>query len=351
MELSHRKLLSDALDSAGFLKGSLQGASIYVAGGSGFLAASLIAFLWEFNGRFDAKIKFYASARRPQEKVPLFGFLGTNPEVEWQVAPVETAEVPQVDDLIIVHAASYGASGDYMRHPMATFSANTTGLVRLFEQAQQRKARQLVFLSSAEVYGQPPDEAIPTKEDHVGCLNSLSSRSIYSESKRMAEVLGTCMAEAGGVPFTVVRPWNIYGPGQRLEDGRVPLDFVLQAVKQKAIRLLSNGATRRSFCFVWDGIRQIVSTLGRENKVEAFNVGNGEAEISMLELARQCAEACGLTGKDVSFNPAAKAGGMQRCCPHVGRVLELWPKPFSFTPLGAGIAPVASWVRFLLNAN
>lgn len=344
---THRTLLDTALSASGSLAGRLNNLSVYVTGASGFLAASLLVFLSELNRCERLNLRLFASARRPMEQVPLFGFLDLRPEVEWEVAPAETARVPAADRLVVVHTASYGSPRDYLRQPMETFEANTKGIIHLFQQCEAGRVLQFVYFSSAEIYGQPPETAIPTPEGYVGGLETLAPRSIYGESKRMSEVLGVCLGQARKIPFTALRPWNLYGPGQRLEDGRVPMEFIRQARQEGAIRLASNGSPRRAFCYVWDGIRQIMATLGHSAPVQAFNIGNSAEEISILELARLCAVASGLPAAAVQFDPAAKAAGLSRCAPDTRAVCKLIVEPQPFTPLTPGLRALHEWAGFL----
>lgn len=343
----HRTLLTRAAQGLAPLADQWRGASFYVTGGSGFLASSLLAFLDELDRAFQLGIRLYASARRPVSEVKFFSFLGFPPRVEWAVSPVESARLPEVDDLIVIHTASYGSPRDYQREPVATFSANTQGLTQLFQQAQSRRVRQFVYFSSAEIYGQPATDCIPTSETYVGGLDTLAMRSIYGESKRMAEVLGVCLAAEKGIPFTVLRPWNVYGPGQRIDDGRVPIEFIRQAVQEGCIRLASNGTPSRAFCFVWDAMRQLAATLGRTRPLEAFNIGNGTVETTIRELAQQCALAAGLSESVVSFNPESRVGGLQRCVPDTRAVTALLPESFNPTPLREGLLTLLEWQEFL----
>jgi len=281
------------------------------------------------------------------EQVPLFNFLGIRPEVEWEIAPVEAACLPDAKNLIVLHAASHGSPRDYLCHAIETFEANTRSLVRLFKLCDAIRVKQFVFFSSAEIYGQPPETAIPTPENFVGGIDTLSLRSIYGESKRMGEVLGVSLGHEQRIPFTVLRPWNIYGPGQRLEDGRVPMEFIRQALAEGAIRLASNGTPRRAFCFVWDGIRQIVATLGRDAPVGAFNIGDRSEELSILELARQCAAACDLPASAVRYDPNAKAPGLNHCSPDTRAVAYLAGEAWTPTPLSTGLPVLRDWASFL----
>ena len=344
-----RELFDVAVDHAVRQLAPLRGAAIHVSGGSGFLAASLLALLCAAEERGGLGLRIHASARRPVDAVPLFRYLGVTPAIDWEVAPVETSRLPDVRGLVVIHTASFGAPADYMREPLATFRANTDGLLGLYEQAERLGAAHVVYFSSAEVYGQPPDAATPTPEDYAGAPPLGAARSVYGESKRMAEVLGAVLAGTSGIPFTAVRPWNLYGAGQRLGDARVPFAFLVQALAEQGVRLLSDGSPRRCPTFVWDGLLQVLACLAPASGARAFNVGHHGAEVTMLELARRCAEAAGLPGAAVQFDPAARAPGLQRCVPDVTAVLRHAPTPLPApTPLDHGLAALREWVLWSL---
>jgi len=342
---THRRLLDAAVQRFAPRSETLRDAAICITGASGFMAASLLAFLAELSRVAELRLKLYASARRPAGEIHLFDFLGVVPQVEWTQSAVEDSQLPAADRLIVIHTASYGSPRDYLREPLATFSANTHGIVRLL--TQDRGLRQFVYFSSAEVYGQPPSDMIPTPESYIGGVSTVEARSIYAESKRMGEVLAVSLAQLRQVPLTIIRPWNVYGPGQRLNDGRVPIDFIRQAKEGRRITLTSNGSPQRALCHSWDAVTQIVASLGNPAARSAFNVGNPSEEISMLNLARACAAACQLPADAVHYDREARTEGLSRCSPNVDAVFRHGGMPPAFTPLASGLPTLIEWYEFL----
>jgi UDP-glucuronate decarboxylase len=327
---------------------SLDGAAIHVNGASGFLASNLLALLHRASERHGLGLRLHASARRPIDQVGVFEFLGVSPTVQWELAPAETTTLPDVEGVVAVHTASYGAPADYLRDPMAVFQSNTAGLIRTFAQAERVGAAHVVYLSSAEVYGQPPDAAIPTREDFRGGPDLADVRSIYAESKRMAEVLGVTLSRQTGIPFTAVRPWNLYGPGQRIADGRVPMALMRMAIEDGAIALNSDGTPRRSPCFVWDGLLQLIACLDPAGAAcGPVNIGNPDHELTIAELAHRCAEVAGLSPGLVRTAPSGSAQGLMRCAPDIDRVRtrargQLPP----LTSLSDGLSLLRDWVAW-----
>jgi UDP-glucuronate decarboxylase len=351
-KLQHERLLEEAVASLSGLAKSLNGASILVTGASGFLAASLLIFLDRLSRFHNVSIELAASARRPANEVQLFSFLGSQSPKQWQLSTVENTDIPKGSHWIIVHTASYGAPADYMREPLATYRANTFGLSGLFEKATLENCERIAYFSTAEVYGQPPDEHIPTKENFLGGPDLSDPRSIYGESKRMAEVLGITLSKSKNIPFVVLRPWNIYGPGQRRHDGRVPMEFMRQLTDDGKISLLSDGSPRRSFCHIWEAMPQILACLRHPDAIgKAYNIGRQSDEISILELARACAQTAGMSHKLVNFNSTNRAAGMQRCQPETSQINILLNGKNYPVVLKDGLETCREWLYFLKNQS
>jgi UDP-glucuronate decarboxylase len=86
------------------------------------------------------------------------------------------------------------------------------------------------------------------------------------------------------MPITIVRPFNNYGPGMKLQDKRVPADFAQAIMENQDITILSDGAPKRTFCYSADAVVGYLkaSLLGR---LETFNIGIESPEVSIRELA------------------------------------------------------------------
>lgn len=348
MTSAHGKILEEIVEKQERLAGNLDESSIYVTGASGFLASNLLIFLDKLRKKYAIKMNLTASARRSPASVFLFDFLKTIPFDDWQIASVEETRPSPEKRWIIVHTASYGSPLDYMREPFATFSSNTKGIQHFFEGPVNLAMESMVYFSTAEVHGQPPDAEIPTKETFQGGPELANPRSIYAESKRMGEVLGRTFSDKTGVPFVSLRPWNVYGPGQRLDDGRVPMEFLRQMKRDNRIHLSSDGKPTRSFCHVWEAIPQIAACLRPPAGSEAiFNIGKQGDEISVREMARLCAEVFGKSEESISLLPNSDPKGMMRCQPDTTRVRELGIASHRNIGIHEGLKTCREWVEYL----
>jgi dTDP-glucose 4,6-dehydratase/UDP-glucuronate decarboxylase len=90
-----------------------------------------------------------------------------------------------------------------------------------------------------------------------------------------------------------VRPFNVYGPGQRLDDRRILPDLMAAALERKAIVLHSDGRATRSFCYVKDAVRALLVVLLEGADGQAYNIGNDEEEVCIADLAQHVRELAG----------------------------------------------------------
>jgi nucleoside-diphosphate-sugar epimerase len=110
-------------------------------------------------------------------------------------------------------------------------------------------------------------------------------RACYDESKRIGETLCVVFAKQHGVPTRMARPFNNYGPGLKITDGRVLPDFARDVFAGQDISILSDGSPMRTFCYSSDAITGYYKVLARGRDGEPYNIGIDKPEISMAQLA------------------------------------------------------------------
>ena len=244
----------------------------------------------------------------------------------------------------IVHAASIASPTFYRQFPIETIHANIWGLRRLFDACRDNKnLRGFLFFSSSEIYGDPVPEAIPTVEDYAGNVSCTGPRACYDESKRLGETMCAVYAQQWGLPVTVARPFNNYGPGMRLGDKRLPADLAKCIIENRDIILLSDGTPTRTFCYVADAVAGYLLTL-LYGKYDHFNIGISRPEIMVRDLAALFAtrgnEVFGYSGNVVyqkSEDEAYLTDNPNRRCPVTDKAEALLGyKPTIFVDEGVG---------------
>jgi UDP-glucuronate decarboxylase len=185
----------------------------------------------------------------------------------------------------VIHAASQASPKFYGVDPVGTLSANVIGTINLLNFSRLNNVKSFLYFSSSEVYGELNSIQIPAKEDVFGHINPTNVRSCYAESKRMGENICVSYCHQYGVPVKIVRPFHTYGPGMKLDDGRVYADFVSDIINNKNINMLSDGTATRAFCYLTDATIGFFKVLINGINGEAYNIGNPNEEHSILDLA------------------------------------------------------------------
>ncbi len=189
----------------------------------------------------------------------------------------------------IVHAASIASPIFYRQFPIETINANVIGLYNILEYMvkTKNKVKGLLFFSSSEVYGDPTKDNIPTPETYKGNVSCIGPRACYDESKRFGETLCVNYSKAHKLPIKIARPFNNFGPGLKLQDGRVIPDFAKNILQKKDISLYSEGSPTRTFCYITDAIIGYIKILINGKNGESYNIGVENPEISMTDLAEK----------------------------------------------------------------
>jgi UDP-glucuronate decarboxylase len=313
------------VDDLGPRLDALRGSTLLVTGAGGFLCSWFIDTVAVLNERgLDPACRVIAVDNyvtgRPARLAPLA-------ECEWlDVAEQDVTRHLALDEQVdwIVHGASIASPPVYRRYPLETIDVNVSGTRTALELARAQRVRGLLHLSSSEIYGDPDTAWIPTTEEYVGRVSCTGPRACYDESKRLAETLCMTYHRLWDVPVKIVRPFNVYGPGQRLDDGRIMPDLVGALVRREPIRLFSDGRATRAFCYVSDAIRAMWHVLLSGLAGEVFNVGNDEEEIAIGELAERAAAIGGPPAVPVLYERSPDADYVtdnpQRRCPDLTKL-------------------------------
>lgn len=303
----------------------LAGTTLLVTGGSGFLCSYFVEVAAWLND---------AAGRRPCRVICVDNFhtgtpdrlahLAERPDV--RLLEHDIAAPLDLDEPVdwIIHGASIASPTYYRRFPLETIAVNTEGTRHMLELGRRARVRSLLYVSSSEVYGDPEAGAIPTPETYLGRVSCTGPRAPYDESKRLAETLCGVYDRLYRVPVKTVRPFNVYGPGQRLDDRRIIPDLMWSAMRGVPIVLHSDGLATRSFCYIADAIRAMWQVLLSGYDGEVFNVGNDREEISIADAARCMRDVAGDPRMTIQFRPSGDADYLrdnpQRRCPDLTKL-------------------------------
>jgi dTDP-glucose 4,6-dehydratase len=237
----------------------------------------------------------------------------------------------------VLHFASPASPDDYHRWPIQTLKVGSLGTHNTLGLALAKRARYLLA-STSEVYGDP--DVHPQPETYWGHVNSVGPRGVYDEAKRVAEAFTMAYHRHHGLDTRIMRIFNTYGPGMRVNDGRAIPNFATQAIRGQPITVYGDGSQTRSLCYVDDLIEGALRLLASDF-VEPVNIGNQE-EFSMLELAHAVRAATG-SGSEIEHQDLPVDDPKQRR-PDTTRAREIlgWEAK---VPLAAGLPPTVEWFR------
>jgi len=266
-----------------------------------------------------------------------------------QVHPKYTS-VPDIHKIdIVMHMASRASPFEFQNFPISILKSNTFGTFNALGIANKHNAI-FYYSSTSEVYGNPPDEAIPTPETYYGYVNPIGPRSCYDEAKRCGEAYIMAYMLEYGINAHITRIFNTYGPRIRSGKlfGRVIPNFVHQALKDEDITVFGDGSQTRSFTYVVDEIEGILTDVMEEKaRGIVINVGN-DKETTILELAQKIIELTNSNSKIV-FKPLPIDDPVRRQ-PKLDRAREIlkWEPT---TPLEEGLKKTISWYKQILEKN
>ena len=303
----------------------LEGKTVLIAGGKGFLGTYFVNVLNHINEVLSTPMKIVIIDNLITSKNKKNNTSHNVTLLKQDIS--ESFDFP--DELhYIIHTASIASPPTYREFPIKTVDVNYQGTRNLLEIARKKKIKSMLFLSSSEIYGDP--EVIPTPESYQGKVSCTGPRACYDESKRLAETVSTLYFQQYKVPVKIARPFNVYGPYLSLNDGRVIPDFMKNAIEKSEILIHSDGSPTRSFCYVSDAIRAFFKLLFSKHDGIICNVGNDE-EISISDVAKMIQKTIGkpISIKTIKSNdPNYTTDNPQRRRPD----LSLIKKSISYTP-------------------
>ena len=325
--------------------GELEGKTILIAGGKGFLGTYFTNVLTQINKKLSKPIKIIVldSLITSKDKKE-------NNDENTKFLEQDISKKFEINDNIdyIIHAASIASPPTYRKFPIKTVDVNYQGTKNLLEIAKEKKIKSMLLLSSSEIYGDP--EIFPTPESYVGKVSCTGPRACYDESKRLAETISILYFQQYNIPIKIARPFNVYGPYLNLDDGRIIPDFMNNAINKSEIIIHSDGSPTRSFCYVSDAISGFFKLLFSKHDGIICNVGNDE-EVSVKDVADTIKN---IMAKPISIkiiksdDPNYTKDNPQRRCPD----LSLIKKSVKYIPqidLEEGLERVYKWYRSNLS--
>lgn len=263
----------------------IAGRTILITGAGGFIGRAVVQALLQHGA--------YVRALLGPEDRALVPDPSTLEQLRADIRDVDSLRnaVRGVDT--VIHLAGPASVAESFRVPHEYASVHVTGTASVLSQCSDAAVSRFVYISSAEVYGQPRSN--PVREDH-----ELRARSPYGAAKIGAEQFVTAFAHAVGMEALILRPFSVYGPGH--SPGSVIATMLRQAELEPAI-VVQNLAPIRDYCFVGDVAEAIVRACHvAVSKPAVINLGS-EVGTSVGAIARLILELKEMTLPVVQAQP------------------------------------------------
>jgi UDP-glucose 4-epimerase len=257
---------------------NIQGKTIFITGGAGFIGSTLAGQLVENN-----KIILFDNLTRNSLKDRAFKDHPNIKLIQGDVLDPENLVKAMKGADIVVHCAAIAGIDTVIKSPTTTMRVNMIGSANVLEAAyRQTNIERVVCFSTSEVFGQQAFRSNETDKTVMGQVGE--ARWTYAVSKLAEEHLAIAYHQEKGLPTTVVRPFNVYGPGQ-VGEGAMRI-FIERAIKNEPIEIHGDGTQIRAWCYVDDMIDGTLRCMVNPKAIgESFNIGNQRAVVTIYGLA------------------------------------------------------------------
>jgi len=256
----------------------IEGKDIFITGGAGFIGSTLAGKLVEKN-----KVTVYDNFFRDALEHQPFKDHPNLRVVRGDVLDAEALAKAMKGHNTIVHCAAIAGIDTVIISPVTTMRVNMVGSAYVMEAASKLdRVDRVICFSTSEVFGEHAFMSGETSKSVVGQVGE--ARWTYAVSKLAEEHLAIAYYEEKWLPTVVVRPFNVYGPGQ--VGTSAMRTFIRRALKDETIEIHGEGTQIRAWCYVDDMVDGVLLAMVHPKAVgQSFNIGNSRAVVTITGLA------------------------------------------------------------------
>jgi UDP-glucose 4-epimerase len=285
---------------------------ILVTGGAGNVGGALARKLVENPNYFVVVVDNLSTGSKsklPSKELSNWSFI--NCDVNNYTSISEIMLVNQFD--YVFHYAAVVGVKRTQENPIMVLD-DIQGIKNVLQLSKNSSVKRVFFSSSSEVYGEPVE--LPQNEE----TTPLNSRVPYAVVKNVGESFFRSYYKTYGLPFTIFRFFNTYGPNQ--SEDFVIAKFLKAALKGDDITIYGDGSQTRTFCYVEDNINTCVKIL-EDNLMmnDVINIG-GAKEYKILDVAKLIIGKLNSKSKIIHL-PALKDGDMTRRMPDNTKMINI----------------------------
>jgi UDP-glucose 4-epimerase len=256
----------------------IENKTVFITGGAGFIGSTLAERLVERN-----RVVLFDNLARNSLKDKAFRSHKHLKLVEGDILDYESLVREMQGADIVVHCAAIAGIDTVIKSPVTTMRVNMIGSANVLAAAAAlTRVDRVVCFSTSEVFGQTAFRSSETDNTVMGQVGE--ARWTYAVSKLAEEHLAISYYKEHWLPTAVVRPFNVYGPGQ-VGEGALRT-FIQRAVRHEPIEIHGDGTQIRAWCYVDDMVDGVLLAMAHPRAVgESFNIGNQRAVTTIYGLA------------------------------------------------------------------
>lgn len=218
---------------------------------------------------------------------------------------------------VVYHLAAINGTHNFYSRPYEVAVTGGVGTHNVIRAARFFDVKKFIYFSSSEAH---QSELVPTPEEVPLVVPDITNpRYSYGGGK----IFGELLTVHSGLDYTIIRPYNVYGPGAIR--GHIIPDLLWKLKHLDEVQLVGDGTAHRSFCYVDDFIDGVI--LAQELDDSIINVGNDEM-ISIGEAVEEMQLALGVNRK-ITYTENPK-GEVAVRCPDISKLRAVGFRPRSF---------------------
>ena len=288
---------------------------ILVTGGAGNVGGALARKLVE-NSNYKVIIADDLSTGS-KSKLP------SSTHKNWKFVHCDVNSYKEISELMLVnqfdfvfHYAAVVGVKRTQENPIAVLN-DIDGIRNVLQLSKNSSVKRVFFSSSSEVYGEPVE--LPQHEQ----TTPLNSRVPYAVVKNVGESFFRSYEKVYGLPYTIFRFFNTYGPNQSMDF--VISKFLDAALRGDDITIYGDGSQTRTFCYVDDNVNACMKIFEENHALnDVINIG-GAKEYKIIDVAKTIINISGSSSKIIHLPPLPE-GDMTRRMPDNTKMLKILNK-------------------------
>jgi UDP-glucose 4-epimerase len=257
---------------------NIEGQHVFITGGAGFIGSTLAGRIVERN-----RVTIFDNFARNALQYMAFRSHSNIEIIQGDVLDAAAVSKAMSGATHVVHCAAIAGIDTVTRSPVSTLRVNLLGSANVLAAAAALpRCERVVCFSTSEVFGVRAFRSAETDPCVVGPPGE--PRWTYAVGKLAEEHLAIAYYTEHRLPVTVVRPFNVYGPGQ-VGEGAIRT-FIRRALRNEPIAIHGDGTQIRAWCYIDDMVDCTLRALTAPQAIgQSFNVGNAQATTTILGLA------------------------------------------------------------------